>query len=407
MYDLVFEGGGAKGMAFVGALHEFEARGLTFDRLLGTSTGAITATLLAAGYRSQQMLAALDERVNGRPVFAGFMATPHTVDDEAAADGPLRRLLHSFDLPWIPLSIQDVWRDQIAESVMQQPLVHHLLSLEERGGWFAADGFLDWLAQKLDNAPLADPARPFSEMNLLQFHEATRREVSMVASDTTAQRMLVLNHCTAPECPLLWAVRMSMSLPLVWQEVEWQAAWGTYRGEEISGHIVVDGGLLSNFPIELLISDMPYITEVMGPKEDSAVLGFLIDESLTVPGAPPPAPWPAGVAIETWTDFHFESLRTFQRINRLIDTATKAHDKMVMESLERLVVRLPAKSYSVTEFDMSETRKDALIRAARQATRTYLDRHAHPPTPPELAGTKVKTTGHTVDHVATRILEAG
>ena len=48
-YDLVFEGGGAKGMVFVGALHVFEAQGHTYGRLLGTSAGAITATLLAAG----------------------------------------------------------------------------------------------------------------------------------------------------------------------------------------------------------------------------------------------------------------------------------------------------------------------------------------------------------------------
>ena len=36
-YDMVFEGGGAKGMVFVGALKELEARGITSARLLGTS----------------------------------------------------------------------------------------------------------------------------------------------------------------------------------------------------------------------------------------------------------------------------------------------------------------------------------------------------------------------------------
>ena len=45
-YDLVFEGGGAKGMAFVGAMQEFEAAGHTYDRVLGTSAGSITASLL-------------------------------------------------------------------------------------------------------------------------------------------------------------------------------------------------------------------------------------------------------------------------------------------------------------------------------------------------------------------------
>jgi NTE family protein len=50
-YDLVFEGGGAKGAAFVGAIQEFERRGHTARRYIGTSAGAITATLMAAGYK--------------------------------------------------------------------------------------------------------------------------------------------------------------------------------------------------------------------------------------------------------------------------------------------------------------------------------------------------------------------
>jgi predicted acylesterase/phospholipase RssA len=55
-YDLVFEGGGAKGSVFVGALQEFNARGHEAGRLIGTSAGAISAdaglkSLPAAGGR--------------------------------------------------------------------------------------------------------------------------------------------------------------------------------------------------------------------------------------------------------------------------------------------------------------------------------------------------------------------
>jgi len=54
-YDLAFEGGGAKGMVFVGACEEFFRRGHSFGRLLGTSAGAITATLPAAGYTPEEI----------------------------------------------------------------------------------------------------------------------------------------------------------------------------------------------------------------------------------------------------------------------------------------------------------------------------------------------------------------
>ena len=76
-YDLVFEGGGAKGMVFVGAMDEFYRRGHTSGRLMGTSAGAITAALTAAGYTTEEMLSALAEKdADGKPVFAGFMAAP-------------------------------------------------------------------------------------------------------------------------------------------------------------------------------------------------------------------------------------------------------------------------------------------------------------------------------------------
>ena len=57
-YDLVFEGGGAKGAVFVGALQEFFAMGHSARRFIGTSAGAITATLMAAGYGPEEMLSA-------------------------------------------------------------------------------------------------------------------------------------------------------------------------------------------------------------------------------------------------------------------------------------------------------------------------------------------------------------
>jgi len=37
-----------------------------------------------------------------------------------------------------------------------------------------------------------------------------------------------------------------MSIPLVWDEVVWQKEWGAYLGRDLTGHLVVDGGVLSN-----------------------------------------------------------------------------------------------------------------------------------------------------------------
>ena len=182
--------------------------------------------------------------------------------------------------------------------------------------------------------------------------------------------MLILNHRTAPDCPLVRAVRMSMNLPLLWEEVIWQEDWGTYRGRDITGHAVVDGGLLSNFPIELFLSNQPQVTAVMGDKkvEQWNVLGFLIDETLDVPGAPLPE-----VEKEAGGP-DLGSLRAVARVKNLLNTVTQAHDKSVIEAFERFVVRLPARTYGTVEFGMSAARREALVQAGRSTMADYSNR---------------------------------
>jgi predicted acylesterase/phospholipase RssA len=199
-------------------------------------------------------------------------------------------------------------------------------------------------------------------MTMAEFFDATGADLSLVASDTKASQILILNHRTTPDLPVIWGVRMSMSVPLLWHEVVWQAEWGTYRGRDITGNAVVDGGLLSNFPIELFISDQPQVLAVMGERttESDKVLGFLIDESLEVAGAQEP--------LSEEKIFDFGKLRSVQRIQNLINTLTQAHDKMVIDEFEHLVVRLPAKGFGTIEFGMTDERRNALIAAGRAAT---------------------------------------
>ncbi len=370
-YDLVFEGGGAKGMAFVGALQEFETRGHTHGRLLGTSAGAITATLLAAGYLSDEMLAALNENLpDGKSVFTSFMASPGPFDQAAIKNSAIRTFLRAINLPLVPDFIEEKLDDAITEKLAEDPGFRHLFSFIERGGWYSADNFLTWLQDKLNSGKFSGKRRKFGAMTMQQFFEATKSELSLVASDTTGKQMLVLNHTTAPKCPVAWAARMSMSIPLLWQEVIWQPEWGLYNNHDINGHAIVDGGLLSNFPIELFLSDLKDITQVMGPKISQEVLGFLIDEETPVANAPE-------TVVQTQT-LNLANLVTIQRLSRLVDTTLSARDKMVIDSYSNLVVRMPARDYGTTEFDMSAQRKTALIEAGKQAMQAYYLAQEHP-----------------------------
>jgi len=53
--DAVFEGGGVKGIGLVGAVAEIEKAGYEFMNLAGTSAGAIVASLLAVGYKAEEI----------------------------------------------------------------------------------------------------------------------------------------------------------------------------------------------------------------------------------------------------------------------------------------------------------------------------------------------------------------
>jgi NTE family protein len=179
-----------------------------------------------------------------------------------------------------------------------------------------------------------------------------------------------------------------MSVPLLWEEVIWQAGWGPYRGSDLAGHSIVDGGLLSNFPIELLVSTDAQVRNVMGEKPNDKVMGFLIDETLEVPGAP---------ALPGSAVFHggLSEFATVRRLQGLVNTATQAHDRGAIDAFEHLVVRLPARGFGTTEFDMLPERRAAIIAAGRATAETYLRRLSsrsieQPPTDTDLANRRAR-----------------
>jgi hypothetical protein len=93
------------------------------------------------------------------------------------------------------------------------------------------------------------------------------------------------------------------------------------------------------------------------------VLGLLIDESLPVPDCPP-RDRGHGPALA--------GLRTVRRLQRLVDTATNAHDNLAKAVFAPNVVRLPAGGYGTTQFDMTDAEREALVDAGRQAMRAFI-----------------------------------
>ena len=251
---------------------------------------------------------------------------------------------------------------------MKVELIRHLTSLFLWGGWYAGDEVLKCLREKLDAG-----GRNLGDSTLFAFYQQTGRDLSVVASDLTGKEILVLNHRTAPNLPTVWAVRMSMGCPFAWQEVIWKEEWGAYRGRSLVGHRVVDGGLLSNFPIGLFVSIDENINEIMGEGSQSEnVIGLLIDESLEVPGVgEPPAPSFSAASVLNRIDL-LEAMML--RIHGLAETVLSAHDKAILTAHQDMICRLPAKGIGTMEFNMTPERLEAVKLAGEAAMESFLSR---------------------------------
>ena len=59
--DAVFEGGGVRGIAFLGAIQAMEEENVEWQRIAGTSAGAVIAALLASGFKSHEIRGPLSE----------------------------------------------------------------------------------------------------------------------------------------------------------------------------------------------------------------------------------------------------------------------------------------------------------------------------------------------------------
>jgi predicted acylesterase/phospholipase RssA len=364
--DLVFSGGGAKGIAHIGALMELEKRGVPYRRVVGTSSGSIMALMLASGYSADEMVAAITERTPaGKIIMADFLDTPTSFPEEVVRNSFLYSLVDSALLSPLPEQIGGQAREHFIEELVASPVVRELFSFTEFGGVYAGDVFLEWLSEKLDQN-----GRNLSQLSLAEFGQETGSDLTAIITDITDQRMLVVNQRTAPDLPVTMLIRMSMSIPLVYNNVVWQPEWGSYLGEDISGHEIVDGGIGSNFGIETVVSQDPQFVEAMGREpERERVIGFYLDDAILVPGAeqadrePEQQEEPLHSGWEKVTDRNID----------LFNSVLRSHDRFIVRTHPDVVCHLPVGGFGTMEFDMSDERIALLLNSGQDAMAACLD----------------------------------
>jgi NTE family protein len=186
--NLVFEGGGVKGIAYVGALESLGRRRILpqIRRVGGTSAGAINAALFALGYSNaatRRLLAELD--------FTSFL------DADWGVVRDTRRLLTRY-------------------------------------GWYRGDAFHEWISARVAEQ-LGDRRATFG-----QLRAAGRPDLYVYGTNLSTGVGEIFSPEHTPAMRIADAVRISMSIPLYF------AAVRNARNE-----VQVDGGVLSNYPIKL------------------------------------------------------------------------------------------------------------------------------------------------------------
>ncbi|SDB83245.1 patatin-like phospholipase family protein [Shouchella lonarensis] len=290
--DAVFAGGGVRAFAFIGALEVTEQKGLKFHRIAGTSAGAIVAALVMAGYRSDELLETLS-----------------TLDVKTLQDERF---------PYLPF-----------------PFVKWL-NLYFRLGLYKGDRLEQWLQDCLE------------KKGVRSFEDLPQGALKIVVSDVTRGRIVVLpddlkDYGIIPEkYSVARAVRMSCSIPYFFEPVKLH-----HKTVDRGVSYIVDGGLLSNFPM--------WIFHDRKKTPRRPVVGFQLSPQLE---EEPP----------------HQIYNAFDMYKAVFDTMMSAHDKRyISKEHAKNIVFIPVDTVKVTDFSVTDVEKEAMIAVGHEKTAAFLE----------------------------------
>ena len=311
--NLVFEGGGIKGIAYGGALEVLNKMEILpgISRVAGTSAGAINAALLALGAKSDQV-SDLIAQTN----FKSF-------EDSGFFLFNILRVIRKF-------------------------------------GWNKGDFFRQWMGEQVKKLTgIADFT--FGDLDDEVKSENTKgfRHLYVVITNLTQQKSEVLSHENAAKIPIKDAVRMSMSIPLYFAAVKKEK------------HIIVDGGASYNYPINIFDNKKYLAKEENGAKVDYhtdenyvfnyETLGFRLDSRQVIEWAK--RGWATPPTEIRGIKGYIGGL-----INFLMETANKSH---LHKNDWNRTIFLDTLDVKTTDFELPESKIQELIISGIKCTEDY------------------------------------
>lgn len=307
--NLVFEGGGVKGIAYGGALFELEKMNLlsNVQRVAGTSAGAITAALFALGF---------------------------TPDD-------ISKIISNTDFKKFEDNTFFVIRD--------------VIRLIKKLGWNPGNVFSEWIGE-LIRQKTGNKDSTFANLKKTPYF----KDLYVICTNVSKQRAEVLSFETTPNLPIREAIRMSMGIPIYFTAVK-----------NVDGDIIVDGGVTLNYPITVF-DDVKYISNPNNGMKTSyntndeyafnyETLGFRVDSIKDVNYLKP------GWEIEPEP---VKGLKSYvgALINFMMEMANKKH--LHNDDWNRTIF-IDSLDVKTTDFKLSDDKINALISNGQKAVNDY------------------------------------
>lgn len=384
---LVFQGGGPKGIAYLGALEELEKHGVDLQKIEqvgGASTGAITAFLLAIGYDAteiRQLLDALpieeflDDNVHRETLFS-------LIKDKAGLRGKLCVLLKA--------EFKGLFRSEF--SILSQ--------LRKRKGLFPGEKLRLWLEDRIvhkispyfggdrDQAEKRAKLVTFRGLAQLKNDGYPVKLLKIIGSDISsnpprAETFAADNDETSDDI-IVDAVRISLSVPGLFIPHKRRILKPSSQIVETKEHLYVDGGVFYNYPIKLfdfnhyLHDDNPLKLRGslgVGIDYNNEVLGLRLLEDKALLEAYEKVQAPAEQQITTANEQTWIAL--WQLLKPLAEafTSDAQQESIHMNSNDRSrTVYISALDVTLFNFNLTETQKSALMEEGRKGVNNYFRR---------------------------------
>lgn len=225
--NLVFKGGGVRGVAYTGALEHLYCEGLmrSVERTAGTSAGAITAVVAALNFAKFEDIKAIADSLDYRKVPAEEDASPEPKRKSRADKLLLKR------------QIEGLFKN--AQCVSR---------LVQENGWYSSSYFYEWMRGVIAREfAVEKDAYTFRDFRDPKIHKGGRPffDPYITGSDISNRASRVFSWETTPDMEVALAVRISMSIPIFFETVPFKYP-GTTKDQ-----LYADGGVFWNYPITI------------------------------------------------------------------------------------------------------------------------------------------------------------